>query len=417
MIKPEALFFETSFDADQAGYFGNFGGSFVPELLQPALDELNVAYKKAKADPQFAEELINLYQNYSGRPTSLIFAENLTKQLGGAKIYLKNEGLNHTGAHKINHCLGQALLAKRMGKKRLIAETGAGQHGLATATVAAKFGLKCTVYMGAVDVERQQPNVFWMEQLGAEVISVKYGTQRLKDAVMGALQDWITSSDESYYLLGSALGPHPYPSIVRDFQSIVGLEVKQQLRDFEGRLPDSIIACVGGGSNSLGIFNAFLDEPSVALIGVEAGGKGLDTPEHAARLQGQGRVGIVEGYKSFFLSNSDGQLLPTHSISAGLDYSGIGPEHALFFTKDRVTYDTATDAEVLTAFQLLAKTEGIVSALESAHAVAAGLKRARTLPKNHIMVINISGRGDKDLFTLAKNLDALKWKEFLNTQI
>lgn len=417
MIKPEALFFQTSFDADQAGYFGNFGGSFVPELLQPALDELNVAYKKAKADPQFAEELINLYQNYSGRPTSLIFAENLTKQLGGAKIYLKNEGLNHTGAHKINHCLGQALLAKRMGKKRLIAETGAGQHGLATATVAAKFGLKCTVYMGAVDVERQQPNVFWMEQLGAEVISVKYGTQRLKDAVMGALQDWITSSDESYYLLGSALGPHPYPSIVRDFQSIVGLEVKQQLRDFEGRLPDSIIACVGGGSNSLGIFNAFLDEPSVALIGVEAGGKGLDTPEHAARLQGQGRVGIVEGYKSFFLSNSDGQLLPTHSISAGLDYSGIGPEHALFFAKKRVTYDTATDAEVLTAFQLLAKTEGIIPALESAHAVAAGLKRARTLPKDHIMVINISGRGDKDLFTLAKNLDDTKWKEFLNTQI
>lgn len=417
MIKPKELFFQTSFDADQAGYFGNFGGSFVPELLQPTLDELQVAYQKAKADPQFAEELINLYQNYSGRPTPLIFAATITKQLGGAKIYLKNEGLNHTGAHKINHCLGQALLAKRMGKTRLIAETGAGQHGLATATVAAKFGLKCTVYMGAVDVERQRPNVFWMEQLGAEVIPVEYGTQRLKDAVMAALQDWISSSDESYYLLGSALGPHPYPSIVRDFQSIVGLEVKQQLYDFEGRLPDSIIACVGGGSNSLGIFNAFLDEPNVKLIGVEAGGKGLGTPEHAARLQGQGRVGIVEGYKSFFLSNSDGQLMPTHSISAGLDYSGIGPEHALFFAKDRVTYDAATDTEVLTAFQLLAKTEGIIPALESAHAVAAGLKRAPALPKDHIMVINISGRGDKDLFTLAKNLDALKWKEFLNTQI
>lgn len=408
------IFFKTPYDADARGHFGPFGGRYVPEMLMPALEELEAAYEAAKQDPAFSRELFDLYKNYSGRPTPLYFAKNLTAGLGGAKIYLKNEGLNHTGAHKINHCLGQALLAKRMGKKRLIAETGAGQHGLATATVAAKFGFACTVYMGAVDVERQMPNVFWMELLGAKVIPVEHGTKRLKDAVTAALQDWIVNVGSSYYLIGSALGPHPYPSMVRDFQSIVGLEAKEQLMAQEGRLPDYLVACVGGGSNAIGLFNAFLGDRGVRMIGVEAGGRDeTKIGGHAARLQHDEKIGVIEGYKSYFLQDADGQVQPTHSISAGLDYAGIGPEHALLFKKGRVAYRAVSDAEVLVAFQLLAKTEGIFPALESAHAVAYAVKIAPQLKPDKIIVVNISGRGDKDIFILGEALGNAGWKDYL----
>lgn len=382
------LFFKTNIEPDAQGHFGVFGGQYVPELLIPALQDLTATYEQAKADPQFKVELIDLLQNYVGRPSPLYFAEQLTKQLGGAQIYLKNEGLNHTGAHKINHCVGQALLAKRMGKKRLIAETGAGQHGVATATVAAKFGLQCTVHMGKVDMERQAPNVFWMKLLGAEVVAVESGSQTLKDAVTSALQDWMGDPTESYYLLGSALGPHPYPMMVRDFQSVIGLEVKQQLP----KLPDVLVACVGGGSNAIGLFNAFIDEPSVRLIGVEAAG--------AARLQHTPTPGVIDGYKSFFLQDADGNLAATHSVAAGLDYPGIGPEHALLHATGRAEYVSITDAEALAAVKVLATTEGIIPALESAHAIAYALKLAPQLSSDQIMVVNISGRGDKDYFIL-----------------
>lgn len=412
------IFFKTEYDSDSAGHFGAFGGRYAPEMLIPALQEVEKAYRQAKKDPKFKRELMGLYKNYSGRPTPLYFAENLTRRLGGAKIYLKNEGLNHTGAHKINHCLGQALLAKRMGKKRLIAETGAGQHGLATATVAAKFNFKCTVYMGAIDVERQRPNVFFMEQLGAQVVPVYHGTQRLKDAVTAALQDWITNVDNTYYLLGSSLGPHPYPSMVRDFQNIVGLEVREQIKKAEGRLPDYLIACVGGGSNAIGLFNTFLQDKKVKMIGVEAGGKNSrKIGQHAVRLRGQGKVGVVEGYKSYFIQNKDGQIESTHSISAGLDYAGIGPQHALLFEKGRVRYQSITDKEVISAFKILAGTEGIFSALESAHAVAYAIKLAAKLGKNKIIVVNLSGRGDKDIFIVARALGDKGWKEYLKRQI
>lgn len=411
------IFLKTEYDADSSGHFGQFGGRYAPEMLLPALEELEAAYNKAKSDPKFLAELADLYKNYDGRPTPLYFAENLTKKLGGAKIYLKNESLNHTGAHKINHCLGQALLAKRMGKKRLIAETGAGQHGLATATVAAKFGFECVVYMGEVDVARQRLNVFFMEQLGATVAPVSHGTKRLKDAVTAALQDWITNVDASYYLLGSALGPHPYPSMIRDFQSIIGLEVREQLQAQAGRLPDYLIACVGGGSNAIGLFNAFFEDKEVKMIAVEAGGRGVARPgEHAARFQTGGAVGVVEGYKSYFLQDSDGQIQPTHSISAGLDYAGIGPEHALLHDKNRVQYAFATDKEVLNAFQTLAKIEGIFPALESAHAVAEAIKLAPTLGADKIIVVNISGRGDKDVFIVAKALGDKAWLEYLRRE-
>ncbi|MDP9249116.1 MAG: tryptophan synthase subunit beta [bacterium] len=408
------LFFKTSYDADSQGLFGTFGGTYVPEMLMPALKKLDQAYKEVKADPAFEKELLQVYQDYVGRPSSLYFAKNLTEKLGGAKIYIKNEGLNHTGAHKINHCVGQALLAKRLGKKRLIAETGAGQHGLATATVAAKFGFECTIFMGEVDVMRQRSNVFLMEQLGAEVVPVTYGTRRLKDAVMAALQDWITNEKDTYYLLGSALGPHPYPSMVRDFQSIIGLEAKEQILAAEGRLPDYLIACVGGGSNAIGLFNAFLDDKSVKMIGVEAGGKGVrKNGEHAARFSGGGKAGIVEGYKSFFITNGDGQMRSTHSISAGLDYGGIGPEHAHLMASGRVDYTYATDKKVLQAFRQLARTEGIFPALESAHAVAEAIRLAPTLSKEKIIVVNLSGRGDKDIFIVAEAFGDKKWKEYL----
>lgn len=397
------------------GHFGKYGGRYVPEMLIPALEELELAYKLAKKDPSFQAEFRYHLKTYTGRPTPLTFAKNLTKKLGGAKIYLKNEGLNHTGAHKITHCIGQALLAKRMGKKRLIAETGAGQHGLATATVAAKFGFSCTVYMGEVDMQRQRSNVFLMERLGADVVPVSFGQKTLKDAVNAAIKDWIENVLDSYYLLGSVVGPHPYPTMTRDFQSVVGREVRQQLHKVEGKLPHSIIACVGGGSNAMGIFSPFVITPSVSLIGVEAGGKGSKAGQHASRFKG-GSVGVVEGYKSYFLQDSDGQLQKTHSIAAGLDYPGIGPELAYLRDSGRVEFASASDTEAIEAVELLAKHEGIIPALESAHAVAEAVKRAPMLRKDHVIVVNLSGRGDKDLFILAKAFKDEKFREFLKQQ-
>lgn len=391
------------------GRFGKFGGRFVPEMLIPALEELEEAYETAKKDPEFKKEFLDLLHNFCGRPTSLVFAKNLTKKLRGAKIYLKNEGLNHTGAHKITHCVGQVLLARRMGKKRIIAETGAGQHGLASATVAAKFGMECVVYMGAIDIARQRPNVFWMEQLGAKVVSVEHGNKTLKDAVNAALKDWIENVADSYYLLGSVVGPHPYPSITRDFQKIVGEEIEKQLKEAEKKLPDYIVACVSGGSNAMGAFNNFLDKKNVQLIGVEAGGRGKKMGDNASRFNGTGTVGVVQGFKSYFLQNSDGQLVNTHSISAGLDYAGVGPEIAYLKEKGRIEMDSVTDKEALDAFKTLASLEGIIPALESAHAAAYAIKLAPTLSKEKIIVVNLSGRGDKDLFIVA---EAFKDKNF-----
>lgn len=396
----------------KTGHFGQFGGRYVPEMLIPALEELEKTYLEARKDKSFKKELNYYLKTYAGRPTPLTFASNLTRKLGGARIYLKNEGLNHTGAHKITHCIGQALLAKRMGKKRLIAETGAGQHGVATATVAAKFGFSCTVYMGQVDIERQRPNVFLMEQLGATVIPVRFGNKTLKDAVNAALKDYIENVKTAHYLLGSVVGPHPYPTINRDFQSVVGKEVKKQIIEAEGRLPDYIIACVGGGSNAMGIFNPFLKYREIKLIGVEAGGRGTKLGQHAARFNG-GSIGVVEGYKSYFLQDEDGQIEKTHSIAAGLDYPGIGPELAYLREKKLVKFISATDKEVMEAFEILAQTEGIISALESAHAVAETIKLAAKLSKDKIIVVNLSGRGDKDLFILAKKMKDEKFMEFL----
>ena len=398
------------------GRFGIYGGRYAPEMLIPALEELEETYIHAKKDKRFQKEFLSLLYGFSGRPTPLTFAKNLTVMLGGAKIYFKNEGLNITGAHKITHCLGQALLAKRMGKKRLIAETGAGQHGVATATVSAKFGFECTVYMGEVDVARQRSNVFWMQQLGAKVIPVSFGSRTLKDAGNAALKDWITNVKDTHYLLGSTLGPHPFPTINRDFQSIVGREVASQLNKMEGRDPDYIIACVGGGSNAMGIFSHFIKKKGVALIGVEAGGKGKRFGMHAARFNG-GRVGIIEGYKSIFLQDKDGNVAPTHSISAGLDYPGIGPEVAYLKDKQRITFVSVTDREVVDAFRLLSRNEGIIPALESAHAVAHVIKLAPILAKDKIIVVNISGRGDKDIFTIADALKDKEWNEFLENKV
>jgi len=398
------------------GHFGKYGGRYVPEMLMPVLEELEKTYESAKDDKTFQEEFGNLLKNFSGRPTPLVFAKNLTEQLGGAKIYLKNEGLNHTGAHKITHCIGQGLIAKRLGKKRLIAETGAGQHGVATATVAAKLGFSCTVYMGAVDVARQRPNVFLMEQLGATVVPVTFGSQTLKDAVNAAIKDWIENVGDTHYVLGSALGPHPFPTMNRDFQSIIGKEIKKQIKEQEERLPDYIIACVGGGSNAMGAFTEFINESSVKLIGVEAGGKGEKIGEHAVRFP-NGLVGVVEGYKSYFLQDEDGQLQQTHSISAGLDYPGIGPELSYLHDIKRVMFVSTLDEEVLQAVQRLARTEGIIPALESAHAVAHAIKLAPTLPKNTIIVVNVSGRGDKDLFILTKAFKDKKFYEFMKKEV
>lgn len=408
------------------GHFGKFGGRYVPEMLIPALEELEIEYEKSKKDPGFKKEFEDLLKNFSGRPTPLTFAKNLTEKLGGAKIYLKNEGLNLTGAHKITHCIGQALIAKRLGKKRLIAETGAGMHGVATATVAAKFGFSCTVYMGEKDYKRQRPNVFLMQQLGATVVPVEFGNKTLKDAVNAAIKDWIENVSDTHYLLGSVVGPHPYPTMNRDFQSIVGKEIKVQIKEFENRLPDFVIACVGGGSNAMGAFGDFLSDKTVKLIGVEAGGKGAKIGENATRLAPRslgevgfpnGSVGVVEGYKSYFLQNSDGQIQNTHSISAGLDYPGIGPQLAELHDEGRVQFQNILDREVIEACEILARTEGIIPALESAHAVAYALKLAPTLSKNKVIVVNLSGRGDKDLFIMAKALKDEKFIEFLKDYI
>jgi tryptophan synthase beta chain len=397
-------------------HFGKYGGRYVPEALIPALEELEEAYEAAKNDKKFRQEFADLLKNFSGRPTPLVYAKNLTRELGGAKIYLKNEGLNHTGAHKITHCIGQALVAKRIGKKRLIAETGAGMHGVATATVAAKLGFSCTVYMGAVDVARQRPNVFLMEQMGATVVPVTFGSRTLKDAVNAAIKDWIENVADTHYLLGSALGPHPFPTMNRDFQSIVGREIRKQILEQEKKLPDYVIACVGGGSNAIGAFTDFINEPSVNLIGVEAGGKGKKVGEHAVRFP-NGLVGVVEGYKSYFLQDSDGQLEKTHSISAGLDYPGIGPEFAYLHDIKRVAFVSAMDKEVLAAVSRLAKLEGIIPALESAHAVAHAIKLAPKIAKDKVIVVNVSGRGDKDLFILTKAFGDKKFYEFLKETV
>jgi tryptophan synthase beta chain len=387
---------------DANGKFGEFGGAFVAETLMPAVLELQEAYKKIKNDPAFQQEFDYYLKYFVGRPSPLYLAQRLTAKFGGAKIYLKRDELNHTGSHKINNCIGQILLAKRMGKKRIIAETGAGQHGVATATVCALFSLPCTIYMGAKDIERQAPNVFRMKLLGAEVKSVESGSKSLKNAINEAMRDWIANAQDTYYLLGTVTGPHPYPQMVRDFHSIIGKEAKQQILELENKLPDALVACIGGGSNSIGLFYPFIDD-DVAMYGVEAAGKGLSTHEHSASIS-KGSVGVLHGNKTFFLQNDDGQIDDAHSISAGLDYPGIGPEHAYLHSINRVNYASATDEEALENFQLLCKIEGIIPALESSHGISFACKLAQKMSKNQIIIVNLSGRGDKDINTVAQHL-------------
>ena len=384
----------------RAGTFGPFGGRYVSETLIPALDQLEQAFAEAMKDTTFCAELDGLLADYVGRPSPLTFAERLTEELGGARIYLKREDLNHTGAHKINNCVGQALLARRMGKRRLIAETGAGQHGVATATVAARFGLSCEIYMGAEDVRRQALNVFRMRLLGATVHSVESGTRTLKDAMNEALRDWVTNVEDTYYVIGSVAGPHPYPLMVRDFQAVIGREAREQILKKEGRLPDACVACVGGGSNAMGLFHAFVPDSQVALYGVEAAGEGIASGRHAATLS-EGRVGVLHGSKSYVLTDDDGQILPAHSISAGLDYPGVGPEHAWLKETRRATYVSITDAKALLALERLACTEGIICALETAHAIAYTERLAPQLSRGRIIIVSLSGRGDKDMQTVA----------------
>jgi tryptophan synthase beta chain len=388
---------------DAKGRFGDYGGQYVPETLMPLVHELDAAYAAAKADPAFQAELDGFLTHYVGRPSPLYFASRLTEHFGGAKIYLKREELNHTGSHKINNCMGQILLAMRMGKTRIIAETGAGQHGVATATVCARFGLPCVVYMGAVDVERQKPNVFRMNLLGAEVRPVTSGSATLKDAMNEALRDWVTNVHDTYYLIGTAAGMHPYPEMVRDFQAVIGREVREQVLAAEGRLPDAVVACVGGGSNAIGIFHPFLNDEGVRLIGVEAAGDGMDTGRHAAAING-GRPGVLHGNMTYLLQDQEGQITEAHSISAGLDYPGIGPEHSWLHDVGRATYLTATDADSLDAFMLLSKLEGILPAIESAHALARIGEIAQDVGKDGVVVLNLSGRGDKDVNTVAAHL-------------
>ncbi len=388
---------------DEDGRFGIFGGRFVAETLMPLILDLQGEWEKAKTDPAFQAELAHLGTHYVGRPSPLYFAERLTAELGGAKIYFKRDELNHTGSHKINNCIGQILLAKRMGKTRIIAETGAGQHGVASATVAARFGLPCVVYMGATDVERQAPNVFRMKLLGAEVIPVTAGNGTLKDAMNEALRDWVTNVDSTYYMIGTAAGPHPYPEMVREFQSVIGKEAREQMMAAEGRLPDMLVAAVGGGSNAIGLFHPFLDDESVRIVGVEAGGKGLDGEEHCASLTA-GSPGVLHGNRTYLLQDGDGQIKEGHSISAGLDYPGIGPEHSWLKDIGRAEYVPIMDEEALAAFQLLTRTEGIIPALEPAHALAEVVKRAPRMDKDEIILMNLCGRGDKDIFTVGKIL-------------
>jgi tryptophan synthase beta chain len=388
---------------DMRGRFGAFGGRFVAETLMPLVLELEKAYNEARSDPAFKTELDIYMRDYVGRPSPLWYAERLTRQLRGAKIYFKRDELNHTGSHKANNCMGQILLARRMGKGRIIAETGAGQHGVATATMCALFGLPCTIYMGSTDVERQKPNVFRMKLLGAEVKPVTSGAGTLKDAMNEAMRDWVANVRETYYLIGTVAGPHPYPMMVRDFQSVIGEEAKEQLREREGRLPDVAVACIGGGSNAMGLFHAFLDDSSVRLVGVEAAGRGLDTNEHAASIT-RGRPGVLHGNRTFLLQNDDGQIQEAHSISAGLDYPGIGPEHSWLHDIGRVEYVGATDDEALAAFQLCTRTEGIIPALEPAHALAHVAKLAPEMGRDAIILMNLCGRGDKDIFSVADHL-------------
>lgn len=383
------------------GRFGEFGGQYIPETVMTAVHELEKAYDKYKDDPEFNKELQELYHNYAGRPSMLYYAEKMTKDLGGAKIYIKREDLNHTGSHKINNVLGQILLAKKMGKKRIIAETGAGQHGVATATVCALMGLECEVYMGETDMKRQSLNVYRMNLLGAKVTGVASGTATLKDAINEAFRDWVSNIDTTYYCIGSVMGPHPYPTMVRDFQKVISAEIKAQLMEKEGRLPDCVVACVGGGSNAMGAFYNFIEDKSVKLVGAEAAGRGIDTPDHAATVA-KGSLGIFHGMKSLFLQNEYGQIDPVYSISAGLDYPGIGPEHAYLNSIGRAQYVDITDEEAVCAFEYLSRTEGIIPAIESSHAVAAALKIAPTMDKDSILVINLSGRGDKDVYSIAK---------------
>ncbi|MFT5486159.1 MAG: tryptophan synthase beta chain [Paracoccaceae bacterium] len=388
---------------DENGHFGIYGGRYVAETLMPLLREVEEAYETAKADPAFRAEFDDLMTHYVGRPSPLYFASRITEHCGGAKVYFKRDELNHTGAHKINNTLGQVLLARRMGKTRVIAETGAGQHGVATATVCALFGIPCVVYMGAVDIERQKPNVFRMKLLGAEVVPVSSGSSTLKDAMNGALRDWVAHVDDTFYVIGTVAGPHPYPAMVRDFQSVIGIETREQIMAAEGRLPDTLVACIGGGSNAMGLFHPFLDDDGISIIGVEAAGDGIDTDRHAASLSG-GSPGVLHGNRTYLLQDDDGQIAEAHSISAGLDYPGIGPEHAWLHDSGRVEYVSATDTDALDAFQLCSKLEGIIPALEPAHALAHVLRIAPDLPSDHILVMNMCGRGDKDVFSVADAL-------------
>ena len=386
-------------EADALGQFGQFGGRFVAESLMPLVLQLEQAYNEARAEPAFIAELDRFNAEFIGRPSPLYFAERLTEQYGGAKIFFKREELNHTGAHKINNCIGQALLARRMGKPRIIAETGAGMHGVATATVCARFGLQCVVYMGATDIHRQRDNVARMRLLGAEIVPVTSGTGTLKDAMNEALRDWVTNVDNTFYMIGTVAGPHPYPTLVRDFQAIIGREAHQQMLEREGRLPDSLVACIGGGSNAMGLFHPFLDYPEVQMVGVEAAGHGIDTGKHAASLKG-GTPGVLHGNRTYLLQDGDGQIADAHSISAGLDYPGIGPEHAWLHEQGRIEYVAVTDQQALDAFHNCCRTEGIIPALETSHALAEVARRAPTLPKDHLMVVCLSGRGDKDMPTI-----------------
>lgn len=395
------------------GYYGDYGGAFLPEILTATFDELETIFTSVKADPDFWQEYKTLMSSYSCRPTPLTYADNLTRHFDGANIYIKREDLNHTGAHKVNNVMGQGLLVKRMGKKRVIAETGAGQHGVATATMAAKFGFECTIYMGEIDVLRQRPNVFWMERLGAKVVPVKDGTRILKDAINEAFRDWVTNMDTTHYVLGTACGPHPFPEMVTFFQSIIGKETKKQILEIEKRLPTRVYACVGGGSNAMGIFSGFLNDP-VELVGVEAGGKGLSSGKHASRLSSEdASPGIAQGYKTYFLQDNDGQMKETHSISAGLDYVGVSPILSKMHDMNEARFESATDDEVIKALSLTMQKEGIIPALESSHAFACAFKEAGALSKNDIIIINQSGRGDKDIFTIADAFNDPSWKQFI----
>jgi tryptophan synthase beta chain len=400
--------------AAHLGYFGNFGGSFIPEILNATFEELRAAYTEARNDPAFWEAYKRMMSTYSCRPTPLTYAENLTNHFGGAQIYIKREDLNHTGAHKANNVIGQGLLMKRMGKTRVIAETGAGQHGVAAATMAAKFGFDCTIYMGAVDVERQRPNVFWMERLGATVVSVTDGTRILKDAINEAFRDWVTNMDDTHYALGTACGPHPFPEMVTWFQSLIGQEAREQILEERGKLPARVYACVGGGSNAMGIFSGFLDDSEVELVGVEAGGHGIATGEHAARLASDdATVGVAQGYKTFFLQDDDGQMRETHSVAAGLDYVGVSPILSNLHETGRVRFAAANDSEVIDALSLTIAKEGLIPALESSHAFVQAFKEAPELSSDDVIIINQSGRGDKDIFTVADAFDDPKWRQFI----